>query len=186
MAPVGQVVKDFTLARVNLIVGAHAIVQRLRQGTPLILARDPKDIYDPQHAIMVFAIKPNRKIGYLPIGLAEEVAPLMDAGVTVIARKAPNPLYGVCQVAWIPPAGGAGIDPAAQSAMATDHYPSLPEGVTQADLDAATEMPPVGDSRRPKPTITVFPDGASHLAYGVSKQKDVPDDESPADPADQT
>jgi hypothetical protein len=105
MAPAGQIVKDFTIARVNLIPGAHAIIQRMRQGTTLLLARDPNDAYDP-NAIMVIHPAPGskRKIGYLPLGLAKELAPLMDAGVKVIARKANNPLYGVCQCAWIPPA----------------------------------------------------------------------------------
>ena len=31
----------------------------------------------------------------------------------------------------------------------TDLQRDLSEGVTQADLDAATELPPLGDSRRP-------------------------------------
>lgn len=107
MAPVGQVTKDFSLARVNLIVGAHALVDRLMPGRPLLLMRDPHDVYDP-NAIMVILAEPSRKrkIGYLPPGLAKEVAPYMDAGVNVIARKAPNKLYGVMQIAWIPPIGG--------------------------------------------------------------------------------
>ena len=69
MAPAGQVTRDFTIARVNITVGAHAIVQRLRQGQMLLLARDPKDPYDPEHAIMVIVANPGskRKIGYLPL-----------------------------------------------------------------------------------------------------------------------
>jgi hypothetical protein len=132
MAPAGQVVTDFTIARINLVVGAHAIVQRLRGGQTLLLARDPNDQYDPDHAIMVIVPNPGskRKVGYLPLGLAKELAPLMDAGVNIIARKAPNPLYGICQVAYIPPV-------------------KLSEGVTQQDLNEATEVPPLGDSRRP-------------------------------------
>jgi len=105
MAPTGQVVKDFTLARISIIPGAHAIVKRLRQGAPLLLARDPTDKYDPNAIMVIVAMPPTkRKIGYLPLGLAKELAPLMDAGVKIIARKAPNPLEGVCQVAYIPPA----------------------------------------------------------------------------------
>ena len=137
MAPAGQIVKDFVLTRVNLIPGAHAIVQRLRQGTNLFLARDPKDRYDP-NAIMVIHAAPGRKskIGYLPLDLAKELAPLMDAGVNIIARKAPNPLYGVCQVAYIPP----------------------PKELTQQDLDEATPLPPLGDSQPPKKDIADEPD----------------------------
>lgn len=105
MAPVGQIVKDFTLARVNLVIGAHAIVQRLRQGQGLEFYRDRKNPYDPENAIMVVVPSPQgkRRIGYLPPQLSKEVGPLLDAGVKVIGRKAPNALYGVCQLAYIPP-----------------------------------------------------------------------------------
>jgi hypothetical protein len=161
MAPAGQVVKDFTIARINLIPGAHAIVQRIRQGAPLILARDPTDKYDP-NAIMVIIAQPpasKRKIGYLPPGLAKELAPLMDAGLNIIARKAPNPLYGVCQVAYIPPPPTEAapavepvkpLDPVELKVPAdTPVTVELPEEVAQEDLDTATELPPLGDSRRP-------------------------------------
>ena len=30
----------------------------------------------------------------------------------------------------------------------------LPEGVTQADIDSATDLPPLGDSRRPVQEVT--------------------------------
>ena len=174
MAPAGQVVKAFTLARVNITVGAHSVVQRLRQGQPLILARDPKDQYDPEHAVMVIAApSPGRKykIGYLPPGLAKEVAPLLDAGVNVIARKGHDPRYGVCQLAYIPPADApAPVETAPivvakpvpkpielEEAPVELEVPKttpvaflFPEGVTQQDLDEVTELPPLGDSRRPR------------------------------------
>ena len=158
MAPAGQIVRDFTIARINLTIGAHAIVQRMRQGQPLLLARDRKDPYDPANAIMVIVANPGKKfkVGYLPSGLAKELAPLMDAGVNVIARKAQNPLYGVCQVAWIPPTPTA---PDVEEALklqtpkvATPPAIELPEGVTQQDIDTATDLPPLGDSRRPRKT----------------------------------
>jgi hypothetical protein len=168
MAPAGQVVKDFTIARINLIPGAHAIVQRLRQGAPLILARDPTDKFDPNAIMVIVAAPPatKRKIGYLPLGLAAELAPLIDAGLNIIARKAPNPLYGVCQVAYIPPpvevikaapepvaevkAPPVATPPAIELEAPADTPVTveLPDEVTQEDLDTATEMPPLGDSRR--------------------------------------
>ena len=168
MAPAGQIVKDFTIARINLIPGAHAIVQRMRQGSPLILARDPTDKYDPNAVMVIIAVPPasKRKIGYLPVGLAKELAPLMDAGLNIIARKAPNPLYGVCQVAYIPPLAAPIVEtaPVAQEPKPeavdlsepvelkvpaeTPVAIELPDGVKQEDLDTATELPPLGDTRR--------------------------------------
>lgn len=44
-------------------------------------------------------------------------------------------------------------DAAIVAAKTTIFPPNLPEGVTQADLDAATPLPPLGDSRRPKPPV---------------------------------
>jgi hypothetical protein len=146
MAPAGQVVKDFTLARINLIPGAHAIVKRLRQGAPLQLARDPNDRHDPNAIMVIVTMPPAKKIkiGYLPLGLAAELAPLMDAGLNIIARKAPNPLEGVCQVAYIPP-------PPTEAAPAVEPVElKAPAGpmvtVELPDEGAATELPPEGGS----------------------------------------
>ena len=160
MAPANQIVKDFTLARINLIPGAHAIVKRLRQGMSLQLVRDPNDKHDPNAIMVIVTMPPAKKIkiGYLPLGLAMELAPLMDAGLNIIARKAPNPLEGVCQVAYIPPPVVEIDQPKVvedQSATMELKAPAdtpvtveLPEEVTQADLDTATDLPPLGDSRR--------------------------------------
>ena len=171
MAPAGQIVKDFTLSRINLIPGAHAIVQRIRQGAPLLLARDPADRYDTNAIMVIIAMPPAKKIkiGYLPLGLAKELAPLMDAGLNIIARKAQNPLYGVCQVAYIPPApteAAPAAEPVAEVKAPPVAAPpaielevpadtpvtvvELPEGVAQEDLDTATKLPSLGDSRRPR------------------------------------
>jgi len=35
----------------------------------------------------------------------------MDAGIKVIARKANKPLYGVCELAYVPPLTSNGVDP---------------------------------------------------------------------------
>ena len=154
MASPNQVTKDFSLARTSLIMGAHAITQKLRQGQPLLLMREP-DSKVSKNDVMIVAAVPggNRKIGYLPLGLADEVAPIMDRNIKVIARKAPNVLYGVCQIAYIKP--DEVVEPAPAPApepppeeIAPGEF-KLPEGVTQADLDAGTELPPLGDSRRP-------------------------------------
>ena len=99
-----QVTKDFTLARTSLIMGAYALAQKMRQGQPLTLLREPTSKINPNDVMVVFpTVGGNRKIGYLPLGLADEIAPLMDRGIKVIARKAPNVLYGVCQLAYVKP-----------------------------------------------------------------------------------
>lgn len=157
MAPANQVVRKFSLARVNLIMGAHGVVEKLRQGQGLALARDPKDAFDP-NAVFVVArtVRGNVKIGYLTAQLAAEIAPLMDAGVRVIARRAPDARYGVCELAYIPPPPP--LPPQAEPIIAdlpvegSDEFGKLPEGVTQEDIDTATEMPPLGDSRRLRTT----------------------------------
>ena len=108
----------------------------------------------------------------------------MDAGVSVIARKAQNVLYGVCQAAWIPPpvveVYSEPIPPVVtppaielpktevltmfRTAAEIEAERLAAKGLTYADLDNATDLPPLGDSRRPV-------------------QKDDPDDEPASDPA---
>lgn len=141
MANPKQVTTDFTLARTSLITGAYALAQKMRQGQPLLLLREPTSKIDPND-VMVFlpTVAGNRKIGYLPLGLAKEIAPLMDSGVKVIARKAPNVLYGVCQLAYIPPEEPAPLvatiqpvnqeEPLTAPVTATVGELVVPEGVT--------------------------------------------------------
>jgi hypothetical protein len=93
------------------------------------------------------------KIGYLPLGLAKELAPLMDAGLNIIARKAPNPLEGVCQVAYIPPAPTEAAPAPVEAAPAPAPVElKAPAGAMVAvelpDEAAATELPSRGDTRR--------------------------------------
>ena len=104
MANPKQVTTDFTLARTSLIMGAYAIAKNMRQNQPLVLIREPTSKVSPNDVMVVLPQgQINRKIGYLPPGLAEKIAPLMDKGIKVIARKAPNVLYGICQLAYIKP-----------------------------------------------------------------------------------
>ena len=182
MANPKQVTTDFTLARTSLIMGAYAIAKNMRQNQPLLLIREPTSKVSPNDVMVVLPQgQINRKIGYLPPGLAEKIAPLMDKGVKVIARKAPNVLYGICQLAFIapdePPASEqleqvikstsddtpldveiVPVDnskvPAAPFDVAVAPLMVLPEGVTQADIDSATDLPPLGDSRRPVQEVT--------------------------------
>jgi hypothetical protein len=139
MADPRQVVRDFSIMGSTMRplgnMNASAMIGRLRGGQLLTLQRQPDNPYD-KNAIVI--LSGQYALGYLPRGLAAQIAPLMDSGVKVIARKAMNALYGVCQLAYIPP-----------------EVPQLPEGVTQEDLDTATPLPPLGDSRRLRPTKEV-------------------------------
>ena len=99
-----QITRDFSIAGSMRRPGASALVKRLRSRQALVLVRDPKDQYDPNTIIVVWG---NKALGYLPRGLAAEVAPLMDAGVKVIAQKAANAMEGVCSLAWVPTEGSS-------------------------------------------------------------------------------
>jgi len=203
MAPANQIVKDFAIARISITVGAHAIVQRLRQGQTLLLYRDPKDTYDPEHAIMVVVPAPGskRKVGYLPSGLAKELAPLMDAGLNVIARKAQNPLYGVCQVAYIPPV--VDIVPVEQKPMTAPFSVPIKELETPKGVDLSgpvTEAAPASKGKtetlmeqfakeRPLPEGVTQQDSDEAFREGRSarryiKPKDESDDKPTSDTAD--
>ena len=116
---------------------AARMVAKLRMGQQLTLLRQPKNPHDPNAILVMWGTWP---LGYVPRGLAAVVAPIMDRGVNVIVRKARNALYGVCELAYIAPPEPAALAPATE----------LPDGVTQADLDAATDLPPLDDSQPPQ------------------------------------
>lgn len=87
-----QVKRDFSIVGTTF-VGSSDLIKRLAPNNPLLLKREPGNPKD-KNAIMV--CWGSRRIGYVPRGMAAEIAPLMDAGVTVIAKKSPNNMYGVC------------------------------------------------------------------------------------------
>jgi len=83
--------------------GAGNHIPRLRPGQQLRVEREPTNKYDP-NAISLHIF--NQKLGHLPRGLAAELAPLMDAGVTVTVHKSRDPRFGtsgVVVVRWEPP-----------------------------------------------------------------------------------
>lgn len=128
-----QVNKSFTLMGSSFLPGAGAAIDKLRPNQGLSLKREPDNEHD-KNAIKVWW--GNRALGYVPRQLAAEIAPLMDAGVAVICRKAPplprfGAYRGILEMAYIPP----------------EEVAPLPEGVTQKDLDTATDLPPLNDGR---------------------------------------
>lgn len=103
-----QVNKTFTLMGSSFIPGAGGLIDKLtsRSGTPLELRREPNNPADV-NAIAVYW--GGYKLGWMPRGLAAETAPIMDAGVKIIARKAAGvagfkgATRGTIEMAYIPP-----------------------------------------------------------------------------------
>lgn len=98
-APSNQIVKTFQIAGVTFCPGATAWLSRMPQGTYVRLEREPFNVND-SNAIGVYWNK--QKLGFLPRGLAAELAPIMDAGVKVIARRKRDVRFGVCELAYVP------------------------------------------------------------------------------------
>jgi hypothetical protein len=83
--------------------GSSAWLPRLKAGQQLRLAREPTNKYDP-NAISVHVFQ--QCLGYVPRGLAAELAPIMDAGGVVSAVKSRDPKFGqsgVMDMAWEKP-----------------------------------------------------------------------------------
>ena len=173
MANPRQITIDFTLARTSLIMGAYAIAKNMRQNQPLVLIREPTSKVSPNDVMVVLPQgQINRKIGYLPPGLAEKIAPLMDKGIKVIARKAPNVLYGVMQLAYIAPDEPPAREQLEQVIKSTSDDTPLDVEIVPVDnskvpaapfdvavgvdvlLRHAFDLPPLGDSRRPVQEVT--------------------------------
>lgn len=83
---------------------AGSIIARLRPGAKLILRREPDNPYDKNAIAVHFLMKGGRepKLGHLSRGLAELMAPKLDAGVAIEATKAPI-IGGVINLAWDQP-----------------------------------------------------------------------------------
>lgn len=93
--------------------GAVEQIVRLHPGQQLLVVREPKNPYDV-NAIAVHLR--NQKLGYFPRGFAAAFAPIIDAGLKVIAHKSRDPRFaqsGVIVVEWEVPDGSkadAGAD----------------------------------------------------------------------------
>ena len=83
--------------------GAMNWITKLSPGQQLRVVREPNNQYDG-NAIAVHVY--HQALGYLPRGFAAEVAPLMDAGCKLVARKSRDPRFaqsGVLVVEWEKP-----------------------------------------------------------------------------------
>lgn len=100
-----QVTQIFSLMGSTFIQGATSLGDRLRPGQLLALVREPTN---KAHKNAVLVMWGKRGLGYVPRNLADTIAPLMDAGVKVIVRKAPplkgfGAFRGILELAYIPP-----------------------------------------------------------------------------------
>jgi len=144
-----QVTKDFSIMGSTLKPGgnlnAASMIGRLRPGQKLSLRRQPGNPIDHRAIYVMWGTWP---LGYVPAGLAAIVAPLMDAGVNVIAQKAPNGMFGVCQLAYIEPAPKA-VEPKADAPVETAELISVEEAealITKEALNAEPNTDPTAES----------------------------------------
>lgn len=92
-----QVRKDFSVAGTSFRDGATELLQRLQPKHALTLRREPENKSD-RFAVAVYRY--DMKLGYLPRGLAAEIAPLMDFGVEVKCAKDTAALDCVCALSF--------------------------------------------------------------------------------------
>jgi hypothetical protein len=105
--PVGQVTKDFVIVGTMFVIGGTTLMERVPMRSPLKPVREPTNPADPNAIAIYYG---DKKLGFVPRGLAAELAPLMDAGVTVIMERKADKRFGLCRVAYIPPQGVPNAD----------------------------------------------------------------------------
>lgn len=80
--------------------GASNWIAKLKPGQELRVVREPQNPHDT-NAIALYIFE--QKLGHLPRGFAAEVAPHVDAGLPISARKSRDPRFvgtGVLVVEW--------------------------------------------------------------------------------------
>lgn len=78
--------------------GASNWIMKMKPGQPVRLEREPDNQYD-KNAVAVHIFQ--QKLGHLPRGFAAELAPFLDAGLRVEARKSKDPKFGQSGVLYI-------------------------------------------------------------------------------------
>ena len=96
-----KVSRQVTITGSTFYLNATAYIKRLRPGDPLILKREPELKYDTNAvAIYMPSAFGDKQLGYVPRGLAAELAPIIDAGTEVTAVRARTALEGVLLLSW--------------------------------------------------------------------------------------
>ncbi len=94
-----KVSRNVSITGSTFYQNATAIIKQLQHqyGLPLILKREPENKYDKNAVGVYFG---QRQLGYIPRGIAAELAPLIDAGTVVAAVRARTALEGVLLLTW--------------------------------------------------------------------------------------
>ena len=96
-----KVSRNVTITGSTFYQNATAIIKQLRPGNALTLKREPELKYD-KNAVAIYSPSKvgDKQLGYVPRGLAAELAPLMDSGTVVTAVRARTALEGVLLLEW--------------------------------------------------------------------------------------
>lgn len=81
-------IKQAAIVGTSFHRGAGDFIQRMKIGAGLALKREPANQYDKNAIAVMWGSRP---LGYLPRGVAAELAPLMDKGMPVKAAKGTMP-----------------------------------------------------------------------------------------------
>lgn len=100
-----QINRVFTLMGSSFVNGAGQIIDKLRPNQMLTLKRQPENLHDKNAVLLILG---QRALGWVPRGVAAEIAPIMDAGIPVIVRKTPplprfGAFKGIFELAYVPP-----------------------------------------------------------------------------------
>lgn len=99
-----QINKEFTIMGSSFCPGAGALIDRLKPNQRLTLLREPDNPSGHKNAVLVMS--GTTRLGWVPRGLADTIAPLMDLGTEVICRKAPplkrfGAYRGILELAYV-------------------------------------------------------------------------------------
>jgi hypothetical protein len=89
--------KEFSVAGTSFREDATGLLQRLQPKNALTLRRETNNKKD-KNAVAVY--RHDKKLGYVPRGLAVEIAALMDFGVGIKCAKATSALDCVCALSY--------------------------------------------------------------------------------------
>ena len=155
-----QIVKDFSIMGSTLKPmgnrNASTLIGNLKGKQPLVLKRQPDNPADKNAILVMYG---QFALGYVPRGLAATIAPLMDAGRRVICRKAPNALYGVCQLAYIPPETPAAEPAPEAQLLSVEEAEAIVNAETHGEPSAEHEGSPTEEVPHAEPTADP-PEGA--------------------------
>lgn len=120
----------------NHYPGGTDRIMRLKLGAPVSLRREPDNKYD-ENAVAVIIF--NTKVGHLSRGFAADIAPLIDSGIEVTARRSPSfPNSCMIEITW-PDETTFIPTPAAQRALARGAKPraTTPRATTPRAIPTA-------------------------------------------------